>query len=148
MVQRLAGGILTSDGVRKTPYAECRMSYAAHQDTWPTEKMISHQFESLLQQSRICHVPFFFFSVGDLTMIPMYCLLSVHPETSLSQQRSTPIQISDALPRGHDPIAHARRARYLAHVRSIFNECAIVIVIVFSISLNCLKCGSCPDWFV
>ena len=60
-------------------------------------------------------------------------------ETSLSQQRSTPIQIFDAFSRGHDPTAHARRARCLAHVGSIFNECVIVIVIVFPPSLiHCL----------
>ena len=41
--------------------------HAAYQDDWPAdpslrEKVISHQFESLLQQSRICHLPFPFFS--------------------------------------------------------------------------------------
>ena len=69
----------------------------------------------MLQQSRICHLPFLFFTVGDLAQIS---------ETSLSLQCSTPIQM-----RGHDPIAHVCRARFLAHVASIFNECVIVIVI-------------------
>ena len=59
----------------------------------------------------------------------MYCLFRVHPETSLSQQRSTPIQISDVFSRGRDPIAHACRARRPAHVGSIFNECVSVIVV-------------------
>ena len=59
----------------------------------------------------------------------MCCLLTVLPETYLSQQRSTHIQISDVFSRGHDPIAHARRA-IPAHVGYIFIECVIVIVIV------------------
>ena len=62
-----------------------------------------------------------------LAQISIYCLLTVHPETSLGELRSTS-QISDAFSRGHDPIAHARRATSLAHVGSIFNECVTVIV--------------------
>ena len=65
------------------------------------------------------------FRAGDLAQISVYCLLTVLPETCLSQQRSTHIQISDVFSRGHDPIDHARRARCLAHVRYIFIECVI-----------------------
>ena len=50
-------------------------------------------------------------------------------ETCLSQRRSTHIQIFDVFYRGHDPIAHARRARCPAPVGYIFIECVIVIVI-------------------
>ena len=62
------------------------------------------------------------FSVGDLAQISIYCLVKVHPETPLSQQRSTPTLFRG----GHDPIAHARSARCPAHVGSILNECVIV----------------------
>ena len=57
------------------------------------EKLTSHEFESLLQQSRICHLSFLFFFVGDPAQTSTYCLLAVLHETSLSQARSTPIQI-------------------------------------------------------
>ena len=60
----------------------------------------------------------------------MYCLLGVLLETYLSQHRSTHIQISDVISRGHDPIAHAGRARYQAPVRNTFIECVVVVVIV------------------
>ena len=59
----------------------------------------------------------------------MYYLFTVLPETQLSQQRSIHNQISDGFSRGHDPIAHARRARCLKLVK-LFIECVIVIVIV------------------
>ena len=80
------------------------------------------QFESLLQQHRICHLSFLFFHqlvilCTDLDVLSCY-----------SEQRSTPVQISGAFSRVHDPIAHARRARCLAHVGSIVNECVIVII--------------------
>ena len=54
--------------------------------------------------------------------ISTYCPLTVFHETSLSQPRSTLNQISDAFSRVMTP-------SLLAHVGSIFNECAIVIVI-------------------
>ena len=61
-----------------------------------------------------CHLTFF--PLGDRGQISVYCLLTVLPETQLSQQRSIHNQISNVFSRGHDPIAHARRARCLAHV--------------------------------
>jgi len=93
---------------RRTPYAVCRMPHTRTiGPLTPSlrEKIISHWFESSPQQRRICHLPFPFFPVGDLAQISMYSLLTVHPETSLSQLRSTPIQISDAFSSGHDPVA-------------------------------------------
>ena len=71
--------------------------------------------------------------VRDLAQISVYCLVTMLPETELGQQRSTRVQISDVFSRCHDPIAHARRARCLAHVGHIFTESVIVIVIVSAI---------------
>ena len=61
--------------VRRTPCAVCRTPHTG--TTGPLtpslrEKVISRQFESLLQQDRICHLPFPF-SVGDLAQISLYC---------------------------------------------------------------------------
>ena len=55
-----------------------------------------------VQQSPICHHPFPF----ELVIYALFlvsCLLTNHPETSLRQQRSTPVQMSDVFSRGHDP---------------------------------------------
>ena len=53
-------------------------------------------------EPKLSHPPLFS-QIVTLPQISTYCLLSVFPETSLSQQRSTPIQISDAFSRGQDP---------------------------------------------
>ena len=45
------------------------------------------------------------------------------PEPSLSQEHSTPIQVSDAFRGVTTPVTHARRARCQAHVVSIFKKC-------------------------
>merc|ERR1712136_142860 len=120
----------TTCAVLRTPYAVCRMLHA--RTIGPlTPPCVKRRFHISL---RVCYnrVEFvnsrFLFSVGHPAQISMYCLLTVHPETSLSQQRSTPVQISDAFSRGRDPIAHARRHRCPAHVGSIFDEFVIVIV--------------------
>ena len=47
--------------------------------------------------------------IVTFAQISTYCLLTVFPETSMSQQRSTPIQISDAFSSDHDTTTHARR---------------------------------------
>ena len=44
-----------------------------------------------------------FSRIVTFAQISTYCLLPVFPETSLNQQRSTPIQISDAFSGGRDP---------------------------------------------
>ena len=75
--------------------------------------------------------------------ISTYCLLTVCPETSLSHWCSTSNHMSAAFSKGHDPITRARRARCLAHVESIFNECVSVIVIRYSHTSLCLFGALC-----
>ena len=76
-----------------------------------------------------CVTSHFFF----LAQISRYCLLTVVHVTPLTQQRTTPNQMSDVSSRGHDPIAHGRRARCLAHDGFLFNECVVVSVTVIVI---------------
>ena len=66
------------------------------------------QFESLLLES-ICHL--LFFPVGDRAQISAFCLLTVLPETQMSQNRSIHNQISDVFSSSYDPVDHARRPR-------------------------------------
>ena len=91
------------------------------------------QFERLLNLHSL-----FFSELVTLAEISTYYLLTVFPETFLSQWSSTPDQISDAFSRGHD-IAHARRARCLAHVGLLDpSSMSVVIVIVNCICLDYL----------
>ena len=71
-------------------------------------KIFLIQFESLLIES-ICQLPFF--PVGDRAQISALCLLTVLPETQMSQKRSIHNQISDVFSSSHDPVDHARRPR-------------------------------------
>ena len=57
----------------------------------------------------ICQLPFF--PVGDRAQISALCLLTVLPETQMSQKRSIHNQISDVFSSSHDPVDHARRPR-------------------------------------
>ena len=47
-------------------------------------------------------------------------------------------------PRGHDPITHARRARCLAHVGSIFNECCHCHWFIVVTFLKMVSCDGYP----
>ena len=44
---------------------------------------------------------------------------------------------------GHDPITHARRARCVAHVGFIFNDCVIVIVSTSDVTHSDHGAGFC-----
>ena len=57
----------------------------------------------------ICHLPFF--PVGDRAHFSALCLLTVLPETQMSQKRSIHNQISDVFSSSHDSVDHARRPR-------------------------------------
>ena len=56
-----------------------------------------------------CHLPFF--PVGDRAQISVLSLLTVLPDTQMSQQRSIHNQISDEFSSSHDPVDHAHRPR-------------------------------------
>ena len=59
----------------------------------------------------------------NFAQISTHCRLTVSFEVPLSQQRTSVHQISEFFWRGHDSIPHSHRARCLAVVRHIFNEC-------------------------
>ena len=89
------------------------------------EKMNSHLFESLHQQSRTCPPlpPASFIQL--VTLRRSRCTV-VRPEGYLSEQSSTLIPNSDVFSRGHDPVAHACRAECPAHVGYV------IVILLFS----------------
>ena len=95
------------EDVRRVAYALRSMEFAVFQDKWPPDFLPAcTDFTSVWEidetEPNLSHPPLFS-QIVTFPQISTYCLLSVFPETSLSQQRSTPIQISDAFSRGHDP---------------------------------------------
>ena len=102
--------------VRRMPYVEVSSDgtrYAVYQDKWPADPALREKCFHI--SLKVCYT--ISFPVDDFALISVYCLLTVVPETYLSQQRSAHIQMSDVFSRG---------SRCLAHSGYIFIECAIV----------------------
>ena len=109
------------------PNDEWHTQYAEYQDKWPSDSLpackdLTSYREPVETVSNLSH-PSLFSQIVTFAQISTRCHLTVFPAIPLSQQRSTLNQIFDALWRGHNPITHARRARCLAYVGSIFNGC-------------------------
>ena len=100
---------------------EWDMQCAAYQDKWPSDSLPACKDLTSVREPVETVCPFVQFVT--FAQMSTYCHLSVYLEVLLSQQRSTFNQHSDAFSGRHDPTTHPRRARCLARVRPIFNEC-------------------------
>ena len=112
--------------------------------TWQQSLHSEHRFDVIgvaSQANVLCHAVV----LSWLPLLTLQSLLFVCSFSCLSCFACGPICVcSDAFPRGHDPITHARGARCLAHVGSIFNECCHCHWFIVVTFLKMVSCDGYP----